>query len=160
GVAIVVVWGFLATRHSPKTERVTIPHGYASADRELLVHAPKDPRSPVPLVLVLPDDSMDASTLERESKASKLADRRHFAVAYPEPVAGSWRVDEPNGADAQYVRDVVRYLSEKRTAVDPDRIYIWGIGEGARLALRVACGSGPPGFASVGVVGQFDPEPG
>jgi polyhydroxybutyrate depolymerase len=160
GAAILVVFVFVSFGDSPKTERVAIPKGYPSVDRELLVHAPKDPKSPVPLVLVLSDDNMDVKTIERESKASKLADRRHFAVAYPEPVAGTWRVDDPSGADAQYLRDVVRYLAEKRTAVDPDRVYVWGLGEGARMALTVACANRPPVFAAVGVVGQFDPEPG
>ncbi|ORT47113.1 plasmid partitioning protein, partial [Frankia sp. KB5] len=44
--------------------------------------------------------------------------------------------------------------------VDPNRVYVWGIGEGARLALTAACAPGKPEFAAVGVVGQFDPEPG
>lgn len=159
GVAVVVLWAFLATRDRTETEAVAIPEGYASADRELLVHAPAEPDNPLPLVIVLHDNNSDASAIERESDASSLSDRRDFALAYPEAVGGTWRIDPPDDADVQYVRDVIRFMDSERTDVDLNRIYVWGIGEGARLALTVACSSADPRVAAVGVVGQFDPEP-
>ncbi|ETA03622.1 plasmid partitioning protein [Frankia sp. CcI156] len=160
GVVIVVVWGYLGTRDRPKTQRVSLPGDYASAGRELLVQAPSDPANPLPLVLILHDDNADAKSLDRQSDAGKLANSRDFAVAFPEAVGGTWRIDGPEGADVRYLRDVVRFVSTKRTKVDPNRVYVWGIGEGARLALTAACAPGKPEFAAVGVVGQFDPEPG
>ncbi|MBX6390812.1 MAG: plasmid partitioning protein [Frankia sp.] len=158
GIVIVVIWAWANGGSGPDTKVETIPDRYASADREVRVHAEKDADEPLPLVLVLHDNNTAAETLERDSDASRIADRRDFAVVYPEAVGGTWRVD-PNGPDAQYLRDVVSYLAEEWTAIDPNRVYVWGIGEGARLALAVGCADGSQ-FAAIGVVGQFDPEPG
>ncbi|WP_261554033.1 PHB depolymerase family esterase [Frankia tisae] len=159
GVVIVVLWVFIERGNGPKTKRVSMPKGYGSADRELLVHAPKDPRNPIPLVLILHDDNVDAKTLDHDSAAGSVANARNFAVAYPEAVGGTWRIDSPDGVDAAYLRDVVSYVSTKKTKVDPNHIYVWGVGEGARLALTAVCGGAKPIFAAVGVVGQFTQEP-
>jgi polyhydroxybutyrate depolymerase len=158
GVALVVIWGFVAANGNPKTTDELIPDRLASKGRELRVHADKKAKDPMPLVLVLHDDNTSATSVENDSKVASLADRKHFAVAFPEAVGGTWRVDG-QGPDAQYLRDVVTYVSQDWTAIDPARVYIWGFGEGARMALAVAC-AGPTEFAAIGVVGQFDPEPG
>ncbi|MEX5632947.1 plasmid partitioning protein [Parafrankia sp. FMc2] len=160
GVALVAVWWLVAGRGRPEVEQVDIPDDYPSAGRELRVQAPSDPDEPLPLVIILHDDNADAKSLEEASDASSLASRRDFALAFPEAVAGTWRLDDPNGPDLQYLRDVVRFMDEERTDVDLDRVYVWGIGEGARLALLAACGPGDPVYAGVGVVGQFETEPG
>ncbi len=155
GAVLVVAWIYVSRSGSPDTERAKIPAGYASAERELAVHADSSPSKPLPLVLVLHDDSSDASAIEKASRASVLADRREFAVVYPEAVDSEWRLDDPQGADVQYLRDVVRYVSQERSKIDPSRIYIWGAGEGGHAALLAACaalGSGQK-FAAVGVVG-------
>jgi polyhydroxybutyrate depolymerase len=158
GVVVVVLWGFLASRDKPETVSKTIPDGYASAGRELFVHAPGDPSDPVPVVLVLHDDSSTAAEIERESDASKLADRQDFAVVYPEAVGGMWRVPDPRGADTQYLRDVVQYVSGEYK-VDTKRVYIWGHGEGGLLALDAACSGTDRSFAAVAAVGKFEPAP-
>ncbi|WP_311984147.1 MULTISPECIES: PHB depolymerase family esterase [Parafrankia] len=160
GVVLVVVWWLAAGRGHPKVEKATIPDSYPSAGRELLVQAPSDPGDPLPLVIILHDDNSDAKTLEEGSKVSSLANRKDLALAFPEAVAGTWRLDDPKGADVQYLSDVVRYMDEKRSDIDLDRVYLWGMGEGARLALLAACTSATPIYAAVGVVGQFDTEPG
>ncbi len=161
-VVAVVVVAFAYTHRSPtvKTERAAIPAGYASAGRELAVHAAPKPRQPVPLVLVLADDGSDMAAIEKASNASALADRQKFALVYPEAVASSWQV---NGPDAQYLRDVVRYVAQERSNIDMSRIYIWGEGEGGRMALTVACSSldsaQKPLFAAVGAVNTVGPAP-
>ncbi len=161
GAVLVVAWVFVSRSGNPDTERAKIPAGYASAGRELAVHADSSPSRPLPLVLVLHDDNSDASTIEKASKASMLADRRGFAVVYPEAVGSEWRLDDPQGADVQYLRDVVRYVSRERSKIDPSRIYIWGAGEGGRAALMVACGAlgNDQKFATVGVVGPVGQAP-
>ena len=159
GVAVAAVWVLFSSGDTPKPETVTVPEDYPSANREVIVQAPGDPDNPLPLVIILHDNGMDAAAMERASEASSLANRRDFALAFPEAVGGTWRVDDPNGPDAQYVKDVIQFMDDERTDIDKDRIYIWGIGEGARLALTLACSDQSPGFAAVGVVGQFDPEP-
>ncbi|CAO5226810.1 PHB depolymerase family esterase [Frankia sp. AgKG'84/4] len=156
---IVVLFVFVNRGGGAKTKRVEMPKDYGSAGRELLVHAPAHPKKPIPLVLILHDDNLDAKTLDHDSGAGSVANSRDFAVAYPEAVGGTWRIDSPDGADAQYLRDVVAYVSAKKSKIDPNRVYVWGVGEGARLALTTVCATGKPVFAAVGVVGQFAQEP-
>jgi len=157
-VVIAVLYTFAHGSGAAKTTEKEIPDSYASKGRVLLIHAKKKSKSPVPLVLVLSDDNTRTKVFENDSGVSRLADRRHFALAYPEPVASQWQVDA-NGPDAQYLKDVIDYLSKDWTKVDASRVYIWGLGEGARLALALVCAN-PNQFAAVGVVGQFDPDPG
>lgn len=156
---VVVLWVFIQHDSGPKTKRDAIPKGYGSSGRELYVHAPGSPRKPIPLVLILHDDNTSARTFDHDSKAGSVANEKTFAVAYPEAVGGTWRIDGPDGPDARYIRDVIDYVSTKKSKIDPNRIYIWGVGEGARLALTAVCSAGTPAFAVVGVVGQFTQEP-
>jgi polyhydroxybutyrate depolymerase len=156
---IIVLWVFIGHSGGTKTTRVSLPKDYGSAGRELLVHAPAHPGKPIPLVLILHDDNSDAKTLDKDSHAGSVANKRDFAVAYPEAVGGTWRIDGPDGADARYLRDVVSYVSAKKSKIDVSQVYVWGVGEGARLALTAVCGTGKPVFAAVGVVGQFTQEP-
>ncbi|WP_308301552.1 PHB depolymerase family esterase [Frankia sp. AiPa1] len=156
---VVVAFVFVQRGGGPKTKHDTMPKDYGSAGRELLVHAPSNPKKPIPLVLILHDDNTSAKTLDHDSKAGKVANEKTFAIAYPEAVGGTWRIDSPTGPDAQYLRDVVTYVSTKKSEIDPKKIYIWGVGEGARLALMAVCDTGKPTFAAVGVVGQFTQEP-
>ncbi|MBL7486588.1 hypothetical protein I6A60_24450 [Frankia sp. AgB1.9] len=157
-IVIAVLWTVAHGNGSAKTKEKALPDQYASKGRLVLIHAKEKSKSKLPLVLVLSDDNTKTKVFETDSGASTLADRKHFALVYPEPVASQWQVD-PNGADAQYLKDVVAYMSKDWTSVDASRVYIWGLGEGARLALALACAN-PTQFAAIGVVGQFDPDPG
>jgi polyhydroxybutyrate depolymerase len=157
-VVVAVLWSVAHGSGSPKTTEKELSDQYASKGRLLLIHAKTKAKNPVPLVLLLSDNNTKTKAFETDSDASTLADRKHFALVYPEPVASTWQVD-PNGADAQYLKDVISYMSTDWTKVDTSRVYIWGLGEGARLALALACAN-PAQFAAIGVVGQFDPDPG
>lgn len=156
---IIVLWVFIGTNGGTKTKRVTMPKDYGSAGRELLVHAPGHPKKPIPLVLILHDDNVTAKSLDHDSRAGSVANDEDFAIAYPEAVGGLWRIGGPDSPDAQYIRDVIAFVADKKSKIDPNRVYIWGVGEGARLAQTVVCGGGKPIFAEVGVVGQFTQEP-
>ncbi|WP_322760360.1 plasmid partitioning protein [Frankia sp. Cr2] len=157
---VVVVFAYAHGSPTVKTERAAIPAGYASAGRELAIHADPKPGQPVPLVLVLHDYGKDAASIEKAGNVSTLADGQKFALVYPEAVASTWQV---NGPDAQYLRDVVRYVATERSKIDMSRIYIWGAGEGGRMALTVACSSldsaQKPLFAVVGAVGAVGQAP-
>jgi polyhydroxybutyrate depolymerase len=157
-VAIFALYLFAHGSGSAKTSEKDMPTRYESKGRVLLVHAKRNSKKDVPLVLVLPDNNTKTKVFETDSGVSKLANRKNFALVYPEPVAGEWQVDA-TGPDAQYLMDIITYMSEDWTAVDSKRVYIWGLGEGARMALTLACAN-PTVFAAVGVVGQFDPDPG
>ncbi|MBL7499638.1 hypothetical protein I6A84_37840 [Frankia sp. CNm7] len=158
GVVIIVLYGCLKSGGAADTQEREIPNRYASEGRVLQVHAQRNAKDPLPLVIVLPDNNTKTKTFETDSEVSDLANQKDFALVYAEPVGGEWRVD-PAGADAQYLKDIITYVSNDWTAIDPARIYIWGLGEGARQALAVACAN-PGQFAAIGVVGQFAPDPG
>nr|MDT0664851.1 hypothetical protein [Micromonospora sp. DSM 115978] len=147
GVVIVVAWGYVVTSDRPDTTVETIPDGYASADRELLVHAARDSDDAKPLVLILHDNASSATEIENDSEASSYLRMRGAAVVYPEAVSGTWRVGDPRGADTQYLRDVVRYMADDYTAIDLSRVYVWGFGEGGRLAAELACTTSARQFA-------------
>ncbi len=157
-VVIVVLWAVAHGSGAAKTTEKELPDAFASKGRVLLIHAKKKSKDPVPLVLVLSDNNTKTKVFENDSDVSPLADRKHFALVYPEPVASQWQVDA-NGPDAQYLKDIVDYMSTDWTKVDASRVYVWGLGEGARMALELVCAN-PSRFAAVGVVGQFDPDPG
>lgn len=156
---IVVLYLFIGNNGGTKTKRVTMPKEYGSAGRELLVHAPGHPKNPIPLVLILHDDNAAAKNLDHDSGAGSVANSEDFAVAYPEAVGGLWRIDGPDSPDAQYIRDVVSFVADRKSKIDLNQVYIWGVGEGARLAQTTVCGGAKPVFAAVGVVGQFTQEP-
>lgn len=160
-IAVVVIVVLYVVAHGGKATKTTeqeLPDSYASKGRVVLVHAKKKSKSPVPLVIVLSDDNTKTKVFETDTGVSTLADRKQFALVYPELLNGTWAVGS-SGADAQYLQDVISYVSDHWTKIDPSRIYIWGLGEGGRLALAVACAN-PTKFAAIGVVGQFDPQPG
>jgi polyhydroxybutyrate depolymerase len=52
------------------------------------------------------------------------------------------------------------FMADDYTKIDLSRVYIWGFGEGGRLAAEVACEESPRRFAAVGAVGRFDPVTG
>jgi polyhydroxybutyrate depolymerase len=160
GVLLVVFAVYVKSRTAGAATSVEtqLPPPYASAGRAVLVHAKRTGRGPVPLVVALSDDETKTGEFETDSGLSMLADHAGFAVVYPESLGGTWAVG-PTTPDARYIQDVVRYLSTSWTWVDPARVYLWGFGQGGRLALALACAN-PTEFAAVGVVGAFSPPPG
>jgi polyhydroxybutyrate depolymerase len=165
-VAVILLWAWSSGGGRMHAKSAAIPSGYTSAGRQLLVQVDSKASKPMPLVIVLHDDpsavaSEDFSTADKVRRASDLeklggshSDR--FAVAYAESVASAWRVGDPR--DEQYIRDILGYIADKRTKVDLHRVYLWGTGEGGRMALDVACSTTAAGqpqvFAAVAVLGQ------
>jgi polyhydroxybutyrate depolymerase len=169
-IAVIVLWAWASNGGKAHAKPATIPDGYASHGRALLVQAQSKPSKALPLVVVLHDDSsavssQDFNTADKVRSASgleKLGNNRddRFAVGYGEAVASTWRVGDPT--DEQYVRDIVSYIAQHRSKIDLHRVYLWGIGEGGRMAIDVACSASAAGqpqiFAAVAVLGE-NPQP-
>jgi polyhydroxybutyrate depolymerase len=169
-IAVVVIWAWTSNGDKAHAKSATMPGGYASHGRGLLVQAQSKPGKPQPLVVVLHDDSsavssQDFNTADKvrsgsglENLGNKRGDR--FAVGYGEAVASTWRVGD--SGDEQYVRDIVNYIAQHRSKIDLHRVYLWGIGEGGRMAIDVACSANAVGqphmFAAVAVLGE-NPQP-
>jgi polyhydroxybutyrate depolymerase len=120
--------------------------------RTYLLHVPPgyDPRSRVPLVIVLHGAMQSAASAERMSGMSVLADRENFLVAYPRGTSRSGRAPTWNAGDCcgfalKNQIDDVAFLRALITAleggytVDPKRIYVTGISNGGMMSYRAAC---------------------
>lgn len=132
--------------------------GYAALDvegraRRVLVHLPpgQAPASGWPLVLVLHGHNGSAESIRRVSGMDRMADRAGFLVAYPEGTG--WRGLPPRGwnagsccgyamharvDDVGFLRALITRLIDE-AGVDPARVYVTGISNGAMMAHRAAC---------------------
>ncbi|MHB1533585.1 MAG: CE1 family esterase [Acidimicrobiales bacterium] len=99
-----------------------------------------------PLVLVLGGVGNTAQDMINVAQLDPLASADGFLVAYPEGLDGSsWNAGFCcAGAFVHHVDDVgflvalIRHL-EAGEGVDPHRVYITGVSDGAMMAYRVAC---------------------
>ncbi|XXX75520.1 PHB depolymerase family esterase [Sorangium sp. So ce134] len=117
-------------------ERAALLHVPGSLDRR---------KKRVPLVL---DFHHFNGTPEAEaalSGLSALADERDLLVAYPAGIGGSWNAGQCCGQaweegvdDVGFTRDLIDAISEEYR-VDPSRIFVTGMSNGALMAHRLGC---------------------
>jgi polyhydroxybutyrate depolymerase len=117
-------------------------------DRRYLLYLPKKGAGePRPLVITLHGGGGRASRLEAQTGWRALADAEGFVVAYPEGIGRSWN-DGRTGTDSAAARqgvDDVAFLAAliddaaARAAVDPKRVYLNGMSNGAFMTQRAAC---------------------
>jgi polyhydroxybutyrate depolymerase len=124
-------------------QRVTVD----GQDRSYRVFVPPtlDRSRPAPLVLVLhggnntPDDMAKATLFDREAAEGE------FVAAYPEGVGKAWNAGTCCGAAPRRGTDDVGYLTavldqlEADHRVDPKRVFVAGVSNGAMMAYRFAC---------------------
>jgi polyhydroxybutyrate depolymerase len=120
--------------------------------RTYLLHAPAghDASKKMALVLVLHGATQSPESAERMSGMSELADRDDFLVAYPSGTGRLSRVPtwnsgnccgyalENNVDDVGFIRALIDKL-EVDYPVDPKRVYVTGISNGAMMSYRLAC---------------------
>lgn len=98
-----------------------------------------------PLVLMLHDAGGTAQTIAQATQFDRRAATDGFSVAYPESLSGTWNGGFCCGsAPAQGVDDVgflERLLDELSVhpRIDPARVYVAGVSNGAVMAYRLAC---------------------
>lgn len=120
-------------------------------DRRYLVHIPPghDPAVPTPVVLAFHGGGGNADGMAEFSGLSRKADSAGFIVVYPDGTGRLPRVLTFNAGDccgqaaARNVDDVAfarTLLDDLATvvAVDPRRIYVTGMSNGAMMAYRLA----------------------
>ncbi len=123
-------------------------------ERHYLLHLPSDLKSangPVPLVVVLHGAAGDARSTADMTGFSPLADAARFIVVYPEgtsigvdPVRQTWNAGFCCGAAVRAHVDDLAFLNaliDRLSAdypVDPHRIYMTGLSNGAMLSYRFA----------------------
>ena len=124
---------------------------YRYSHRNFLLHVPSNhnANTPLPLVVVLHGAFSTGQQTEYETGFSALADKEQFLVAYPEGIGifgllQHWNAGHCCGRAADDQIDDIGYLAEvittvrRNLAVDPARIYMAGMSNGAMLAYRFA----------------------
>jgi polyhydroxybutyrate depolymerase len=118
------------------------------AGREFRVYRPATlpVTAPVPLVVMLHGGFGSASQAEQAYGWNDAADRYGFVVAYPDGVGRAWAVGdgccgEPGRTgvdDVAFITAVVANLRD-RLPLDPRRLFVTGMSNGAMMSYRLAC---------------------
>jgi polyhydroxybutyrate depolymerase len=146
--------GCFGGRHAAGAPRTGISVGQSSQSlsvggliRTFGLYLPQGLSGPAPLVLMLHGGYGDGAQAERAYNWDAEADSGHFVVAYPDGVDRAWNAGsccgitkKQNVDDVGFITAMVRDIAAQ-TAVDPSRIYVAGMSNGAMMALRLACQS-------------------
>lgn len=133
----------------------TVPLVHDARVRPYLLHVPPiaNPEG-MPLLLELHGRGIEAELFDRLTGLRRLADEAGFAVALPSAVGETWN----DGRDlARNQADDVGYLAAvlddtvARVPIDPRRVYVVGMSNGATMAGRLACEL-PDRFAAIAQV--------
>lgn len=122
-------------------ERRTLDVG--GSRRSYLLYLPTSHQRgrPLPLVLVFHGAGGRGAGMARHTGFSRLAERKGFAVAYPDGVGRRWNDGRGLGGagdDVGFVRMLLDSL-ERELGIDRRRVYATGISNGAMFSHRLAC---------------------
>jgi polyhydroxybutyrate depolymerase len=120
--------------------------------RSFEIHAPRPGPPPRALVIALHGLGQAIVDLRRDLGLDALAVRENFVVVYPRGVDGRWnygrQLNRPMplvaGAevdDVAFLRELIAHLIS-RSDVDPKRVYLLGVSNGALMAYRALCDMG------------------
>jgi polyhydroxybutyrate depolymerase len=136
----------------PGDHSLTISIGGAS--RAYLLHVPPgyQPNAALPLVIALHYRPGTAEAMRAMTNFDAKADEKRFLVAYPQGVGNQFNAFTCCGSqdDVGLVKAVVRQVVED-WKVDPDRVYLTGVSNGADLSFRAAV-EAPGVFAAIAPV--------
>jgi polyhydroxybutyrate depolymerase len=118
--------------------------------RKVILHIPPayDKSSKLPLVIVLHGGGGSAEQVQRQSQMDRYADQFGFVVAYPngsgrlEDAIFTWNSGHCCGYALEHNVDDVGFLIalidslNKQYAIDPNRVYVTGMSNGAMMAYR------------------------
>ena len=119
------------------------------------VHPPGVPRPA--LIVVLHGGFGTAQNAQAAYGWDAVAQTGQAVIAYPDGVGRSWNGGRCCGAAVQRNVDDVAFLTavirdlERRDGIDPQRVYVTGMSNGAIMAYRLAC-EGPIPLAAIGPV--------
>lgn len=136
---------------------------FEGLDRTYRVFTPAGLRGPAPLVLLLHGYHDSAAAFERSTGFDAEAQRLGLLAVYPDGFQNSWNAGSiccgQARARALDDRGFLLALTDHLLAtepVDPGRVYVAGMSNGAMMSLRLACES-PGRFAAVAsVAGELE----
>jgi poly(3-hydroxybutyrate) depolymerase len=127
-----------------RPELVPIVHG--GLDRPYLLQAPPGESSArAPLLVELHGRGIDAVRFDRLTGFGSLAEEAGFALALPNALGEIWNDGRIPSAAWPIVPDDIGYLTAviddalARLPIDPRRIYVVGMSNGATMASHLAC---------------------
>lgn len=116
------------------------------------------PQSPVPLVIVLHGGFGSGLQAERAYLWDDKADAEGFVVVYPDGIRHSWNAggaccgpaQKDNVDDIAFLNRLIETVTHTQN-IDPKRIYLTGMSNGAAMAYRYGC-EGNIAIAAIGSV--------
>jgi polyhydroxybutyrate depolymerase len=142
-------YAYLVNVTQPETGFRTIDLTHDGRNRPYLVLLPAAAGSErLPLVIELHGRGIDAATFDRLTGFGALASEAGFALVAPSAVGEMWNDGRDDDAEAHGLPDDVAYLNAviddavARLPIDPARIYVVGMSNGATMAARLVCEGG------------------
>ncbi len=139
-----------------------VDHGRLTWDGETRTYRAFVPPSvdrhrPSPLVVMLHDAGGSADSISETTQFDREATASGFIVAYPDSLRGTWNAGFCCGSAPRELIDDLGFLTrlleqlEAGYRVDPERIYVAGVSNGAVMAYALGCELGDrlAGIASV-----------
>jgi polyhydroxybutyrate depolymerase len=127
---------------------------FGGRTRRYILHVPPglDSSKKVPLVLVLHGATQSPESAERMSQMSDLGNKNNFIAAYPSGTGADAAAKVPtwnagaccayamkkNIDDVGFLRTLIDHLEQSQN-IDPGRVYVTGISNGAMMSYRLAC---------------------
>ncbi len=101
-----------------------------------------DPARPAPLVIALHGYTLTSAWMESNTGFDDEATNAGFVVVYPQGINNSWNAGtccgHNAGDDVSFISDLID-LMIRDAGVDPRRVFVTGMSNGAAMAQRVAC---------------------
>jgi polyhydroxybutyrate depolymerase len=153
-VSMLALAGCFGGRHAAGAPPTGIPVGQSSqslsaggVDRTFELYRPEGLSGPAPLVVMLHGGYGDGVQAERAYNWDAEADGGHFLVAYPDGIDRAWNAGTCCGIpknrnidDVGFITAMVATISAQ-IPIDPARVYVTGMSNGAMMALRLGCQS-------------------
>ena len=158
GILIMLVLPTMAQPESI-TEEIFGTLVHSGLERTYHLFKPLDVES-VPLVIAFHANVTSGKALQTESHLDRVATENGFAVVFPNSAELYWddgRVEagliSPEGEidDLGFIDALIDELAAEHD-IDPDQVYLTGIGSGGGMVHRLACET-PERFAGMAVVG-------
>ena len=164
GTLVLLVGGCVGGGHASGTpDPQSIPVGQSTqslesggVSRTFHLYRPQGLTGPAPLVVMLHGGFGSGEQAERAYHWDAEADNGHFLVAYPDGLNRAWNAGsccgEPQHSNVDDVGFITNMVSaiEQETAIDPARVYVTGMSNGAMMSLRLGCQTGV--FAAIAPV--------
>jgi polyhydroxybutyrate depolymerase len=162
--SIVMLISGLTAIDAQATDGQTYHLSDGSRDRTYLLYRPTqlNRQTPTPLVIMLHGGFGSGSQAKSSYGWDELAEQQGFVVAYPNGIGHSWNAGgiccgpalRKNIDDVGFLTRLIEAIS-KNENIDPNRVYLTGMSNGAAMAYRYACEGTFP-IAAIGpVAGTF-----